>query len=60
MNGSTYDGSVAATLGGVGRNIAESIQRLQQPCLLITAVGHDQPGQMIISSVASAINNQVI
>ncbi|XP_075680599.1 uncharacterized protein LOC113791544 isoform X2 [Dermatophagoides pteronyssinus] len=58
LNGSTYDGSVAATLGGVGRNIAESIQRLQQPCLLITAVGHDQPGQMIISSVASAINNQ--
>lgn len=45
------------TLGGVGHNIAESIQRLREPCLFITAVGQDQPGQMIISSAATAIND---
>ncbi|XP_046914099.2 uncharacterized protein LOC124494872 isoform X2 [Dermatophagoides farinae] len=57
LNGSTYDGSMMTTLGGVGHNIAESIQRLREPCLFITAVGQDQPGQMIISSAATAIND---
>ncbi|OTF71059.1 hypothetical protein BLA29_014986 [Euroglyphus maynei] len=46
------------TLGGVGRNIAESIQCLRESCLLITAVGNDQPGQMIISAaIATADQN---
>ncbi|KAF7493546.1 Pseudouridine kinase [Sarcoptes scabiei] len=52
LNGSTYDGTVHTSFGGVGRNIADSINRLGTDCLLITAVGHDLQGRMIAESIS--------
>lgn len=41
-------GSVHSSPGGVARNVAENLARLGVDCRLVSAVGHDQPGDMLI------------
>ncbi|XP_041361196.1 pseudouridine-metabolizing bifunctional protein C1861.05-like [Gigantopelta aegis] len=41
MNGATYPGSVRQSFGGVGRNIADGLSRLNANPLFISAVGCD-------------------
>jgi len=41
-------GTVHTSAGGVARNIAENLARLSVDCRLISAVGKDQHGQMLI------------
>ena len=43
-------GNLFSSPGGVARNIAENIVRLGLPCRLITAVGQDQNGDMLIKN----------
>lgn len=41
-------GPIRFSFGGVGRNIAENLARLEVPTLLITALGDDPPGKLIL------------
>lgn len=41
MNGATYPGSVKQSFGGVGRNIADGLSRLEVETLFISAIGDD-------------------
>jgi len=41
-------GSVHLTAGGVARNVAENLARLDIDCRLISAIGNDQHGQMLM------------
>ncbi len=41
-------GTVSTSPGGVARNIAENLARLGSDCRLISAVGNDQYGQMLL------------
>ncbi len=47
-------GSVRLCPGGVGRNIAENLARLGAPVTMISAVGNDYFGQMILQSCKDA------
>ena len=47
-------GSVTVSPGGVGRNIAENLSRLGVQCRLITAVGADQHGDMLLQQGRAA------
>jgi len=47
-------GDVHISPGGVARNVAENLARLGVSCRLITAVGNDQYGQMIMKNCADA------
>ncbi len=47
-------GNVEITPGGVGRNIAENLARLGIPVRLITAVGNDDAGRLILSGASQA------
>ncbi|TVQ26024.1 MAG: kinase [Spirochaetaceae bacterium] len=47
-------GNVEITPGGVGRNIAENLARLGLPVRLITAVGNDDAGRLIIRGASQA------
>ncbi|MGQ9554692.1 MAG: carbohydrate kinase family protein [Anaerolineae bacterium] len=46
--GTSNPGEIRITVGGVGRNIAESLARLGVPVALITAVGNDDWGRDIL------------
>ncbi|MCK9470820.1 MAG: PfkB family carbohydrate kinase [Bacilli bacterium] len=43
-------GKIKMSLGGVGRNIAENIVRLGVPTKLISAIGNDDYGKLVIDS----------
>lgn len=43
-------GHVKTSLGGVGRNIAENLTRLGMPTRLVTAVGDDKEGLMVMDN----------
>jgi len=47
-------GKVRSCYGGVGRNIAENLARLDIPTVLLTAVGDDAAGDLILAHLASA------
>lgn len=47
-------GDVHISPGGVARNVAENLTRLGVPCKLITAVGDDQYGKILMQSSADA------
>lgn len=49
MDGRLLNGSIAQCQGGVGRNIANALARLQANPLLITAIGDDELGQFLLS-----------
>jgi len=47
-------GAVRLTAGGVGRNMAENLARLDVPTALLTAVGDDPFGEQVIAQTAAA------
>ena len=47
-------GQVSSSPGGVARNIAENIAKLDNKCYLIAAVGDDSPGTQLIEITRSA------
>jgi pseudouridine kinase len=50
--GSSTPGTVRLGTGGVGRNIAENLARLGVHTVLLSAVGNDPSGQIILESTA--------
>ncbi|OQR94644.1 thioredoxin reductase 1 [Thraustotheca clavata] len=51
VHGTSNIGNTKQTWGGVGRNIAECLHRLQVPTLLISNVGKDATGQSLIQQL---------
>jgi pseudouridine kinase len=47
-------GMVRNSVGGVARNIAENLARLEVPTVLLSAVGHDQAGDLLIAHTEQA------
>ena len=45
--GTSNPGTASATVGGVGRNIAENLARLGRPTVLVAAVGDDPAGDTV-------------
>ena len=54
LSGDSNPGTVARSPGGVGRNIAENLARLDVPTRLITALGRDHNGTWLHDRTASA------
>jgi pseudouridine kinase len=52
IRGSSAPGIIRSSLGGVARNIAENLVRLDVPTVLITAVGDDQTGERLLGRAA--------
>lgn len=52
--GTSNLGVVRQSVGGVARNIAENLARLEVPTLLLSAVGHDHSGDFLLSHTAEA------
>lgn len=51
-HGSSAPGKIRSSLGGVARNIAENLARLDVETVLLTAVGDDQTGERILGHAA--------
>jgi pseudouridine kinase len=47
-------GYIRFSLGGVARNIAENLARLEVPTVLLTAVGDDSNGQVVLDRCSAA------
>lgn len=47
-------GRIRSSVGGVARNIAENLARLEIPTLLLSAVGDDEPGERVIAHCKEA------
>lgn len=47
-------GVVRNSVGGVARNIAENLARLEVPTILLSAVGQDQPGDRLLAHTEQA------
>lgn len=54
LNGATYKSERRISAGGVGRNIAEGIQKLHGKVNFLSAVGNDSSGQLIRDSLNGA------
>lgn len=52
--GDSNPGSVLQSMGGVGRNIAENLARLNIPVRLLTVLGEDSHGEWILNDTSSA------
>ncbi|MBN1200469.1 MAG: carbohydrate kinase family protein [Anaerolineae bacterium] len=52
--GTANPGVVRNSVGGVARNIAENLARLEVPTILLSAVGQDNPGEYVIKHTAAA------
>ncbi|MFL6080189.1 MAG: PfkB family carbohydrate kinase [Ornithinibacter sp.] len=52
--GTSNPGTASATVGGVGRNIAENLARLGRPTRLVAAVGDDPAGDTVLQRTAAA------
>lgn len=50
--GSSTPGQIRSSLGGVARNIAENLVRLDVETVLLTAVGDDQTGERLLGHAA--------
>ena len=46
--GTSTQGAIRVSVGGVGRNIAENLARLGEPVILLSAVGDDGSGRRIL------------
>jgi pseudouridine kinase len=46
--GTSNTGQVRNSEGGVARNIAENLARLEVPTILLSAVGQDRPGELLL------------
>jgi pseudouridine kinase len=53
VSGTSNPGTIRISVGGVGRNIAESLARLGVQTTLLSAVGDDQWGQRILECTAA-------
>lgn len=47
-------GRIRSSVGGVARNIAENLARLEIPTMLLSAVGDDEPGERVVAHCAEA------
>lgn len=52
LPGTSVPGRIRSSLGGVARNIAENLARLDVETVLLTAVGDDEPGARILGRAA--------
>jgi pseudouridine kinase len=52
VRGSSVPGTIRSSLGGVARNIAENLSKLDVPTVLLTAVGNDDAGERILGRAA--------
>jgi len=52
--GTSNPGAASATVGGVGRNIAENLARLGRPTVLVAAVGGDPAGETVLQRTSAA------
>jgi pseudouridine kinase len=52
VRGSSAPGRIRSSLGGVARNIAENLARLEVETVLLTAVGDDGTGERILGQTA--------
>jgi pseudouridine kinase len=52
--GTSNPGTASATVGGVGRNIAENLARLGRPTVLVAAVGDDPAGDTVLQRTSAA------
>jgi pseudouridine kinase len=52
VRGSSVPGRIRSSLGGVARNIAENLARLEVETVLVTAVGDDDAGERILGRAA--------
>jgi pseudouridine kinase len=52
--GTSSPAEIRSYFGGVARNVAENLARLGQPAELLTAVGDDPTGELLLQEVASA------
>ena len=52
--GTSVSGVVRSTLGGVARNVAENLARLEVPTVLLSAVGQDKDGDFLLHHTAAA------
>ncbi len=52
--GTSNPGTASATVGGVGRNIAENLARLGRPTVLVAAVGDDPAGDTVLQRTGAA------
>lgn len=52
--GTSNPANIRTSFGGVARNVAENLARLGQPACLITAVGEDHTGDLLIRQAAAA------
>lgn len=57
-DGRTLNGSVSSTAGGVGRNIADAIGRLQpsNPPFFVSTVGKDDLGRFLLHSLQHVVS----
>ncbi len=56
-SGTSTPGIIRSSVGGVARNIAENLARLEAETILLTSVGDDEPGERILGhAAASGIN----
>ncbi len=51
--GTSTAGQVRNSEGGVARNIAENLARLEVPTILLSAVGQDRAGELLLSHTAA-------
>jgi pseudouridine kinase len=52
--GTSNPANIRTSFGGVARNVAENLVRLGQPACLITAVGEDHTGDLLIRQASAA------
>ncbi|MCZ7540598.1 MAG: carbohydrate kinase family protein [Anaerolineae bacterium] len=52
--GMSNAGVVRSSVGGVARNIAENLARLEVPTVLLSAVGQDPPGEFLLEYTQAA------
>jgi len=50
--GTSTPGAIRVSVGGVGRNIAENLARLGEPVVLLSAVGDDDAGRVVLRQAA--------
>jgi pseudouridine kinase len=54
LSGSSVPGELKFSLGGVGRNIAENLARLEIPTILITVLGDDPNAALVLDTCRDA------
>jgi pseudouridine kinase len=52
--GTSNPAQIRTSFGGVARNVAENLSRLGQPVNLLTVVGEDQNGDLLLKTIAEA------